>query len=196
MPQIQRYGLLEALEDFGIDTRLVGVDASMLAVPVIELQSLGFNYEPSLRARLLCTINEPAGGAGLTSGATIKTQPAGLWLRGVGYLAASSSVIVSVTNVPWIAAGAAVAWNAVGSSPGQFNGPSTTAADLFIVSAFQGSQVAAPFGGFTIDARNVCFAPLWIPGNAYLNLCMTAPNVALGVTLDCVVPASSPGKWA
>lgn len=197
MPQIQRYGLLEALEDFGIDTRLSGVDASLLAVPTIELQSLTYNYEPAVRARLLATLDEPAGGAGLFSGVTIKTQPSGLWLLGVGQLAASGQTIVSFTSAPWLAAGGGISqWNAVGSGPGQVSVPGIAAADLFIASHFSGSQAAAPFAGFKIDARNVCFKPIWIPGNVFLNVCNAAANTALLASLDFQVPAASPGRWS
>lgn len=202
MPDLKKTGLIEALDDFGVDMGWEGLDCGLTAVPTIQLQDIALNYEPSLRARGFAVIDQGAGGAGNTSAASIQAQNCGMWLTQACHLAAGGFTTIFVTNAPYVTAGIAGAIMLVGGAPGQIDqGPLATS--FFGPAGFLVSSTIATapqlLGAIRIDGRrtsmNVNQVPLWIPGNAFLNIAQGTANAQLLTSIELQFPSASVGKW-
>ena len=185
---IQREGLVESLEDFGIDATREGVDATLTAVPVIQLAELGRNYRPSLACRAYTTVNAGAVAARY-SGVSLLSNPEGFWLLDVLNVSAANLRLWQMRSAAGIwQTGASPLFVLCGSEGGQVRESTDPSASpyLFLKASNAGDAgTAPPPAGYTIGAsqRAEC-VPLWIPGNTYLHIGCTAANVAAFFSLD------------
>ena len=212
-----KQGLIEALQDFGIDVSSLGrvpmlADLSMLTVAI---GNLALNYEPTLNARAFAVVDIPAGGAGQISIISFQVRQEGLWLTDLWNQRINGRALFLEVTGPGgrrlVGAGTTFNWQFFGQEAGEV-AASQGVTDPFtyfnkvttFVPAYGYTNIVPPLTGATMRVQNTINSahnnmpglPLWIPGNSWLNIYSDTVNDQLNCTIGVQFPASCPGHFS
>ena len=216
MANFKRDGLIEALEDFGVDMNWQGLEMALACVPVVSLGSIEHQLPPAIAARGYTNATAAAGGAATWTGLSITSLPTGFWLlglrnnianavRGVRFSvnpgSGGSAIIpgaVSPLSFNWLGDEPGEAGFGQGVTPGSGPGPFLAATQVGVSvvdpSSFHPGLYFHLESALNSPVGNLA-RPVWVPGNCILNVFSDTANQSLDVSMEIEIPASTAGVF-